>query len=191
VELPPKTDWPKLFADDYDYLHVRASGRFDPGAILVFAGSPAEASPEPGVQVFAPFRLDGGGVIFVNRGFAPQSKAKAQDWPPRDGGPAVVQGVLRAPQTRNSFTPQDDPARNLWFTRDPAKFAASLNVADAAPFTLDEDPGDGPADGLLRVKSDPAAIPNNHLSYAVTWFGLAAALSVMFTFYAWGRLRSR
>jgi surfeit locus 1 family protein len=31
--------------------------------------------------------------------------------------------------------------------------------------------------------------PNNHLQYAITWFGLAAGLAGVFTVFAWGQVR--
>ncbi len=190
VDPPPRADWASLAPEAYDFLHVRATGVFDFGRdILVFAPAPASAPPEPGYQAFSPFRLSGGGVVFVNRGYIPQSRAKGDDWRRVPQGETTIRGLLRAPQARNSFTPADDPQKGRWFTRDPAGFAAHLGLADVAPFLLDEDPGDQNPEGLIRAAMDPGAIPNNHLSYALTWFGLAAALVVVFAVYARGQLQ--
>ena len=40
-----------------------------------------------------------------------------------------------------------------------------------------------PRGGQLRID-----LPNNHLQYAFTWFGLAACLIGVFSVYAWRRL---
>ncbi len=190
VDPPARADWASLAPETYEFLHVQASGVFDSGHdVLVFAAPPAGAPPEPGYQAFTPFRLSGGGVVFVNRGFVSQSRTQGDEWRRVPPGETTVRGLLRPPQTRNSFTPADDPQKGRWFTRDPAAFAAHLGLAEVAPFTLDEEPGDENAAGLVRAMMDPAAIPNNHLSYALTWFGLAAALVVVFVVYARGRLR--
>ncbi|MEQ8934762.1 MAG: SURF1 family cytochrome oxidase biogenesis protein, partial [Amphiplicatus sp.] len=73
------------------------------------------------------------------------------------------------------FRPDDQPADNLWFTRDPVRFAAHHGI-ETAPWYIDssgEEAGAAPwpKGGTTRID-----FPNNHLDYALTWFGLAAAL---------------
>jgi len=101
-------------------------------------------------------------------------------------GEARVTGFLRAPETRGPFTPADLPAQRDFFTRDPSAIAASLGLP-AAPFYLEaERQGDGltPPAGV-DPKELIARIPDNHLQYALTWFGLAAVLAGVFCAYAW------
>ncbi|MDO8534518.1 MAG: SURF1 family cytochrome oxidase biogenesis protein, partial [Xanthobacteraceae bacterium] len=50
--------------------------------------------------------------------------------------------------------------------------------ADATP-----NPG-----GLPQVGETLLVFPNNHLGYALTWYGLAAALAGVFSVFAWQRL---
>ena len=45
--------------------------------------------------------------------------------------------------------------------------------------------------GLPRVFDHNIELANNHLSYAITWFSLAAAVAGGFVYYAVGRLRER
>jgi surfeit locus 1 family protein len=192
TDLPPQRDWARLAPDDYEYLRVGLRGRLDPTReALLFSAPPKGAGDEPGYYVLSPFVLASGGAVLVNRGFAPQSR---RDDPARRRTPAEddieIVGALRAPQSRNAFTPADDPAKGVWYTRDPEKMAASLGLADAAPFVLDQEPGDGPApDGLFRARLEAAEIPNSHFAYAVTWFTLAFVLAVMFAIYASGAIR--
>ena len=58
------------------------------------------------------------------------------------------------------------------------------------PFFVDADaepanPGGFPRGGATRL-----VLPNRHLEYALTWYGLALTLIGVFTAFARGRLRS-
>ncbi len=101
--------------------------------------------------------------------------------------------MLRWPDERHWFTPADDTSHNLWFTRDPAAIAAAKGfdprTDGVAPFYVEQEapipPGGWPQPGKLVV-----ALPDNHLQYAVTWYGLAAVLAAVFgvwTFTSGGR----
>ncbi len=88
--------------------------------------------------------------------------------------PATVTGVLRMAVKRRPFMAMQptDPGEFGW--RDAAGMAAFLGSRGAAPaFLLLETPAAAPGIAPAPVPSD---IPNNHLGYAITWFGLALAL---------------
>jgi surfeit locus 1 family protein len=192
VALPAPAEWARLTPESYEYLRVRSRGRFDlDREALVFSAAPKGAGDEPGYYAVAPFRLTAGGAVLVNRGFVPQSRRDDGLRRREPAGEVEITGVLRAPQSRNAFTPADDPAKGLWYTRDPAAIAGRLGVAGAAPFMVDQETDGAPAaaDGLFRAKIDAADIPNNHFSYAATWFTLAFILAVMFAVYARGALK--
>jgi len=194
VELPNRDQWAVLTSEDYDYRHVRVRGQFDFAKVaLVFAQAPPGAGQEPGYLVLTPLRLEGGGEALVNRGFVAQSRVGRGAWRSEPAGQLEFSALMRAPQARNLFTPADDPAKGQWYTADPAKIAAALGVAEAAPFLLQQDPGTpyslSQPEGLLRALLDAPEIPNNHLSYALTWFALAGALAVIFSIYARDRLK--
>jgi surfeit locus 1 family protein len=101
-------------------------------------------------------------------------------------------GALRWPDERHWFTPADDPAHNLWFTRDPAAIATAKSLdpktVTVAPFYIEQEaptpPGGLPQPGKLVV-----ALPDNHLQYALTWYGLAAVLAAVFA--CWAATSSR
>ena len=116
------------------------------------------------------------GSVLVDRGFLPQTGSAP---PVPVYGPAIavpVVGVLRTPDRRNIASAPNQPAQNLWYWRDIPAMAAALRAVRPAPvFLVLESPAAAsgtPAPSLL-----PADIPNNHLGYAITWFGLAAALA--------------
>lgn len=120
-------------------------------------------------------------TILLDRGFVPQEAATPVAPPERAGRePEAVVGFLRTeePPTRFSSPPSpDETGRIVWYRRDAAAMAGALGVAEgAAPvFVLLESPS--PAGGLPRPSPLPTRISNNHLGYAITWFGLAAALA--------------
>jgi surfeit locus 1 family protein len=186
VAPPPATQWSRLDPQDYEYRHVRVEGSFEPGKqALVFRNieSPRGRYGGVGYLVMAPLRLADGSAIVVNRGFVPQELRDS----PRIVAPAssVVTGLMRSPETRTLFTPADNPAKGEWFTRDPAAIAAALKVSDAAPFTIDADAGGDLPEGGETVLD----FPNNHFSYALTWFGLAIALGGVYAAFALKTLR--
>lgn len=192
VPAPPASDWAGLKPDDYAFRHVEARGRFDHAKeALVFAGSVAldKGPAQPGYWAVTPLLLPQGGAILVNRGFVPLDLRD----PARRGeglteGEVTVTGVMRPPEGRNAFTPADKPAEGQWYTRDPATLAAGLGLSGVAPFLIDADrsaPGVWPRGGETLI-----SLPNNHLSYALTWFGLAATLAGVFIAFAAARLRA-
>jgi surfeit locus 1 family protein len=177
--------------DDYDFLHVRASGQFDLAReALIFSAPPQGAGVEPGYRVVTPFRLDEGGTILVDRGFLPLSRQADDARRRTPEGSLTITGVLRRPQARNIFTPADSPQTGLFYTSDPSAMAAFMKLPEAAPFTLELDPGaTAPNNALPRAYGRNVELTNNHLSYAITWFSLALATLGGFSFYAIGRLR--
>jgi surfeit locus 1 family protein len=103
-------------------------------------------------------------------------------------GSIEIVGTLRWPDARSWFTPNDDPAKNIWFVRDPAAIAAGKSWGPVPPFYVEQEvpvpPGGLPAPGKLVPN-----LPNNHLQYAITWFGLAAVLAGVFAAFARSRFR--
>ena len=113
--------------------------------------------------------------LLVDRGFV------AEDVSARPGaegplGPVSVTGVLRAPDPPSIFTPKADPASRLWFNRDIPAMASTLDASRPAPVMLMAETASNPEFPALSPAPIPAAISNRHLEYALTWFGLAAAL---------------
>ena len=64
-----------------------------------------------------------------------------------------------------------------FYARDTAAMAEALGVtAEVAPQTLFALTSSNPEWLALKPSAPPAAFSNNHLGYAITWFGLALAL---------------
>ena len=144
-----------------------------------------------GFRLITPCALSGGPykTILVDRGFVAQDQV--QNLKPGQGRrlDQPIVGVLRKGDVRNFLTPENMPGQGLWYWRDIPAMAASLGVTDAAPtFLMLERPapqGFGPTPAPI-----PADIPNNHLQYALTWFGLALSLLGVYLASLWKRLKS-
>jgi surfeit locus 1 family protein len=190
--LPTAANWPNLDRATDEYRRVTFSAAFDYAhEALVFAAGSA-FRPEivsPGYWVFTPARLADGGLVIVNRGFVPDGRQDPKTRPEGQvPGTIALTGALRWPDGHYWFTPNDDPAHNLWFSRDPQAIAAAKGLGPVAPFFVEQEapvpPGGLPQPGKLVV-----ALPDNHLQYALTWFGLAAVLVGVFG--AWAISSSR
>ncbi len=185
--LPPASQWSALKSADYEYRRVEARGMFDYAHQEHVFGALEEPRGRyggVGFYVMTPLRLAGGETLIVNRGFVPDAmKAEADKGP---SGEVGIVGLMRASEPRNPFTPADDPAHGLFYTRDVEALARAMQLGPHAPFSLDAEAGPDP---LPQGGETRLSFVNNHLSYAFTWFGLAAALTAVFSVFAWGQRR--
>lgn len=186
IALPAPATWPGLdSAGEYRRVTFRAT--FDNADEALVYAAAAGFRPDvhgPGYWVFTPARLADGSRLIVNRGFVPEGRQDPKTRPQGEvSGPIDIVGTMRWPDPRHWFTPKDNPAQNLWFSRDPVAIAAAKGLASVAPFYVEQEspvpPGGLPQPGRLVVQ-----LPNNHLQYAVTWFGLAGVLVVVFVSWA-------
>lgn len=187
VAVPAEPTWPSLKPDDYEYRRVSLRGTFEHDKeLLIFrASGPNEGLSQPGYVVMTPLRMDDGASVLIARGFVPEAFKDPTTRPQGQvAGVVTVTGLMRAPEPRNAFTPADTPDKGVWYTRDPAAMAAAVKLARAAPFSIDADatpvPGGWPKAGVTVV-----SIKNDHLSYALTWYGLAATLVVFLGILFW------
>jgi surfeit locus 1 family protein len=123
-----------------------------------------------------PVSAPGAASVLVDLGFKPDEPC-LQDKPAAPFSGRLV-GILRHPDPKTFVTPPNDPGQNLWYARDLPAMAAALHMgAPANAFVALErgPPFPGP-DCQPQRFTPPSDLPNNHLAYAITWFGLAAAL---------------
>jgi len=192
VALPAAGGWAKLGPDD-EFLHFSLTATFEndkEGLVFTSGSSMRNDGGGPGYWVFTPARLPNGSVVMIDRGFVPEghqdAKTRAEG---QVTGPMTMVGVLRFPETPGLFTPPPDTAHNVWFSRDSAAIARAKGI-DAAPFYIElESPQ--PPGGLPHVAQLMPVLPNNHLQYAVTWFGLAAMFVGGYVAWLFGSWRRR
>lgn len=176
---------------DVDYWPVSLSGTFrHEGERHFFATHKGHS----GYFVYTPLALDDGRLILVNRGFVPfDRKDAATRGEGQVEGRREIAGLARSrvDEKPNSLMPDNDPAKNIFYWKDIDAMAASAGVGapgDYLPFFVDADdapnPGGLPVGGVTLVD-----MPNSHLQYAVTWYGLAAALAGVMGVWLWRRWR--
>lgn len=188
--LPPRESWERLVPEGNEYTRVRFPAELIDGqdALVYTAGSAFRPDVRgPGYWVFAPARLAGGSIVLVNRGFVPPERKNAIVAP---HGTIDIVGVMRWPDPRGLFTPADDPKTNVWYTRDPKAIAAAKGWAAAAPFYIEQE-SPVPSGGLPKPGKLTVNLRDNHLQYAITWFGLALGLAGVYVAWLARRFRRR
>ncbi|MDP2622082.1 MAG: SURF1 family protein [Hyphomicrobiales bacterium] len=144
---------------------------------------------EAGWRVIVAVRTDSGAVLILDRGFVPEAMKNAAR-PPLEAQTRFI-GRVELPETQELFTPDNEPQRNNWYWRDLKAMARALGQGHAAlvPFyVLLESPA--PAGGWPRPEAVPEPPRNPHLGYALTWFGLAAALAGVYMAFVLKTLRT-
>ena len=183
---PPPSTWPRITAVADAYRHVEARGAFLTGETAVQAVTERGG----GFWVLAPLRTDAGFTVLVNRGFVPSDRRDPASRAPPPAGEVTVVGLLRLSEPEGAFLRSNDPAADRWYSRDVVAIAAARHLGPVAPYFIDAEalPGaaDAPVGGLTVI-----AFPNNHLVYALTWFGLAAMLAGAVVWVARDELRLR
>jgi surfeit locus 1 family protein len=134
---------------------------------------------QSGFYIYTPLRLSDNRILFVNRGFVPYDRKEPVTR--REGqiaGEVTVTGLARARLNGKPswLVPTNDPAKNIFYWKDLDAMAASAGLSEPVlPFFVDADKTPNPA-GLPVGGVTIIDLPNNHLQYAVTWYGLALAL---------------
>ncbi|WP_397464663.1 SURF1 family protein [Rhizobium ruizarguesonis] len=179
VPAPARADWAKVNATDDEYRRVSAVGRLaSDKETLVYAST----ALGPGYWVMAPLTLADGTSILINRGFVPTERRDPASR--REGelsGPVAITGLMRMTEPKGSLLQSNDVGADRWYSRDVAAIAEKRGVAAIAPYFIDADattnPGGLPVGGLTIID-----FPNNHLLYAITWYGLAVMVLVLLVF---------
>ena len=165
---------------DVDYLPATVSGTFDHAQEQYFF---ATDEGKVGYHVYTPLRLADGRSVFVNRGFVPEEfKTPSSRAAGQVEGAVTITGLARARLAAKPswVVPDNEPQKNLYFWKDLDAMAADASIPPnrLVPFFLDAGatphPGGLPKGGVTQLD-----LPNNHLSYALTWYGLAGVLVVV------------
>ncbi|MBA3448469.1 MAG: SURF1 family protein [Pseudaminobacter sp.] len=184
----------RLFADsgDVEYTPTTVKGEFNHSAERHFF---ATHDGQSGFFIYTPLRLEDRRLIFVNRGFVPFELKDPATRPDSEvAGLRMITGLARnpLPEKPSALVPDNDPDKNIFFWKDREAFAASAGLGSEkiVPFFIDADdtpnPGGWPVGGVTII-----SLPNSHLQYAVTWYGLAAVLAGVVGVVWWGRRKPR
>jgi surfeit locus 1 family protein len=189
--VPAMARWPQLDAKALEYQPSSLKGEWLTDKTVLTQATTALGS---GFWVLTPLQQADGSQVLVNRGFVPDTLRR--DWA---GGPQLaaatpagdvsVTGLLRATEPKGGFLRDNDPQNQRWFSRDVQAIAQAQGLTQVAPFFIDEGLPDGSAEPVGEQKRSSASdlqgqqwpragltqirFVNNHLVYALTWYGLA------------------
>ena len=177
IAAPGPPRWPSLDRRNAEYLRVTATGHFLQGRETLVR---AVTTLGGGFWVLAPFQTSDGFVVLVNRGFIPPDRRDpaSRKNAVSTADPTAVTGLLRITEPGGGFLRANVPAEERWYSRDVAAISHARILSDTAPYFIDADANpEGapwPVGGLTVI-----TFPNNHLLYAVTWFGLALMVAAL------------
>ena len=176
VALP---DDPRAAQDQY--LPVKMAGTILPQEIHILA---SVQKVGPGYRIISAFETTEGRRVMLDRGFVAIAAKEA----PRPEVTAEIIGNLHWPDEINNATPKPDIEKAIWFARDIPAMAATL---DTEPVMIVQRHS---SEATLVTSPFPvtsSGIPNRHLEYVVTWFGLALVWLGMTAYLIWRIRRER
>ena len=172
-----------LTGDPSPFTKVAVTGRLrtDLSAFYGYEVRDSRTGPQMGGFLIQPLERPGAPPLLVERGWVPQNRTTSIAEPQ---GEVTITGYIHPADHQQWFSAADDPAARTFYTLNPQAIGAALGLHRVAPFIL---VALGPQPPELWP--DPAKHlprpPNNHLQYALTWYGLAGVLVVMFV--SWSR----
>ncbi len=166
--------------EDIEYMMVKAEGQIDTAHTLAKITS---YEGKPGWEIIAPFTSSDS--IFVLIDYGPSATKKIAD---PNVNTQTIYGMVRSHKKgRGLFDNDNDEAGNTWYWWDlPAMWSAAQAPQDVkiAPFVLQQPDLAYGFTTSIRERPAQVELSNNHLGYAITWFGLAAALLAVAGFFA-------
>lgn len=172
VAPPARDAWSTIDAENDEYRRVALTGRFLP---VAETRTQAVTALGAGSWVLAPLRTETGDIVLVNRGFVPVGERVA----PPPAGAVRIEGLLRLSEPAGGFLRRNAPTQDRWYSRDVAAIARvrGLSGDAVAPFFVDavQIPG---ASGWPRGGLTVVTFRDSHLSYALTWFGMALLTAI-------------
>lgn len=173
---------PETISSETDkYLPVTVSGRLLGPEALVLTSTKDRGV---GFRVIAAFEVTGGTrKIMVDLGFITDTNREF----PRPTTAMTVTGNLHWPQENDSYVPEPDLLKKLWFAREVERMANVLGTEQVLVVARSLDPA---IPEVTPMPVDTASVANDHLTYAVTWFSMAAVWLGMTVLLLW-RIRRR
>jgi surfeit locus 1 family protein len=189
----PFAEWLAAKAGE-DYWPVTITGTYrHEGERHFFATHKGQS----GFYIYTPLQISAGAIVFVNRGFVPfDRKDQATRTEGQITGIVTVKGLARtAPAAKpSSIVPDNEPEKNLFYWKDQGAMAATAGLpvdAEVLPGFVDAAVSATPPSGLPAGGVTLVELPNNHFQYAITWFGLAATLAVIWSILAFRQFRRK
>lgn len=167
---------PYVGLEGADYRPASAKGVYkNDGGLFLFATD--ISTGKGGYHVLAPLQVAGGQYLLVDRGWIPYDRKNGGFAKPL--GEQDVRGILRVPSAPGWLMPRNDPVKGNWYSVDLTAMAGMAKVGVFLPYILEAgdvvNEGGYPIGGQTRMN-----LPNDHFSYAVTWYSFAAILLIIY-----------
>jgi surfeit locus 1 family protein len=166
--------------DPYAKVQVTGHLRNDLAATYGADVRDTPSGPLLGSYLILPLQRSNGDPILVELGWVPDKRAHplaAID------DTVTLQGYVHPGDRPGWFSATDNPTTRQFYTLDPETIGKALGLQRVAPFVLIA-LGPTPPEHYPDPAKHLPQPPNNHLSYAITWYGLAVALVVIFALWA-------
>ncbi|MDE2444998.1 MAG: SURF1 family protein [Alphaproteobacteria bacterium] len=164
----------KRAGEDPEYLKVHLSGSIDYSRALRKVTS---FNGAPGWEVIAPIKLLDGRTVMVDLGAIGIDSAISPI-----AATTAFDGVIRSHDKGRGFFDNDNDAKaNIWFWWDLPRMAEATGATPDMVWIVQRLPA--PGQNGPEAQAPKVELSNNHLGYAITWFGLAAALLGVTGFY--------
>ncbi len=160
--------------EEMEYRPVTAMGTYDYAREVHLFGRNVQGYV--GYFIYTPLLRSGLPTILVNRGHVPERQMEpGLRQAGQIAGEVLVTGLARAGGLRGKMVPENEIATNEWYWRDLPGMAAHFGEVDVLPVFIDQELWDIPG-GLPQGGQTRLSFVNDHLSYALTWYGLAIVL---------------
>ena len=165
---------------DAEFVRVKFTGHYKNDAwkkmISTYDGG-------QGWTIITPAISDDGWAVIVDRGRLPGQRLEHFD---TVDGTVPIEGVIRTyGHGQNVFDPVNDPKGNMWYWWDVKSMLATSGLPPGVkpfPYVVQLVPESTTVE-FPRPEEPKANLANNHLGYAITWFGLALTLLGVSGFY--------
>tara|TARA_B100000900_G_scaffold330753_1_gene291327 strand:- start:697 stop:1392 length:696 start_codon:yes stop_codon:yes gene_type:complete len=175
--------------DDWLYRKIEIHGNFmSQDSLFVFAhlSDPRGKFGGAGYWVLNPYKSLEGKVIIINRGFIPQNTFDQFLSDSFKYKKNTITGYVRKFERKNLFTPNSNMDQGVLYLFDKNEIREMFRIKDIEPYFIDQidQYSELPQSNETQLK-----FPNNHLSYAITWYGLATALLFIYFYSIFRRKR--
>ena len=161
-----------------DYKKVFLEGKyFFDKQIYLYA---LNDSGQPGYEVLTPFKTNIGFHVLINRGWIPNNLKNSTEINLDLNSNYKLTGILKKHSIKNPFKPKNDINNNIWFYLDKGETSSftKFELPDFSIVLSSKQQSSPPY--LKKITSD---LPNNHLSYAITWYLISIAIMIFFLYF--------
>lgn len=171
IDLPSGDVGPEM-----EFRRLALTGSFDHTQEVFMTGRTYEGNA--GFHIVTPFTLRDGRIVLVNRGWVSETYRDPEKRPfTLVEGEVTLDAILRFPGKKGYFVPENEAENGFWFTLVPAQIVAHLGLSSQAVTSVYAATiRTGDVVKLPIAARTKLNLRNSHLSYAVTWYGIALAL---------------